>query len=76
MSELFQRKPKVVETVFTPDGQVMPDGAVRYKVLGGNDPSGVYWVKTVPAGASIEEIMAVQAERNAKRAELAALAGV
>ena len=60
---------------FTPDGQVFSDGSVRYKILcdGGINPGGVFWTKTVPAGASTEELQAAQAERDAKVRELAGL---
>ena len=62
----------VEEEAFAPDGQVLPDGSVRYKILcdGGINPSGVFWTKTVPPGG---DYRAAQAERDAKRAELAAL---
>lgn len=51
---------------FSPDGDRLPDGSVRYKILcdGGIDPSGVYWVKTVPPGASTADYEAAQAERD------------
>ena len=68
-----QKVEEVVEAeAFAPDGQVLPDGSVRYKILcdGGINPSGVFWTKTVPPGG---DYRAAQAERDAKRAELAAL---
>lgn len=72
MSELFKKReaPKaeapVALAVFTPSGDTRPDGSVRYKVLcdGGISPSGVYWSKTVPAGATIADYKAAEAERD------------
>ena len=62
---------------FVPDGQPLAGGGVRYKILcdGGVNPSGVFWSKTVPAGASSEELQAAQAERDEKAQELKALVG-
>ncbi len=65
--------PKVVAAValpavpaFTHDGEDLPDGGVRYKILcdGGINPSGVFWVKIVPPGASTADYVAAQAERD------------
>lgn len=70
-----EEEPKAEEP-FAPDGQFLADGSVRYKVLcdGGIDPSGVYWKKVVPPGASTEEYLAAQAERDAALKELAGVA--
>ena len=69
MASIFKKVAEVEapEAPFVPDGQVMPDGSVRYKVLGGDDPSGVYWVKIVPPGG---DLRAAQAERDAAVARL------
>ena len=58
---------------FSPDGQNLPDGSVRYKILcdGGIDPSGVFWMKIVPHGASTADYVAAQAERDAALKRLA-----
>lgn len=67
---MFKRVPKpvppVAAPVFVPDGQRLPDGSVRYKILcdGGISPSGVFWEKTVPPGASESDYRAVQAKRD------------
>ena len=68
-------KQDVAEEAFRPSGQVLSGGGVRYKILcdGGINPSGVYWTKTVPAGASTEDYQAAEAERDAKVKELAGL---
>lgn len=60
------------EPPFTPDGQRLSDGSIRYKILcdGGIDPSGVFWTKTVPPGADNATLRLVQAERDAKVKEL------
>ena len=78
----FTKKAKIEETpveeeAFTPDGQVFADGSVRYKILcdGGFNPSGVFWSKTLPSGASKDDYLAAQAERDEKLRELAELAG-
>ena len=57
-------------------GQKLPDGSVRYKVLcdGGINPSGVFWVKIVPPGASIDDYVAAQGERDEALKRLAQLA--
>lgn len=69
--------PSKAEGAFTPDGQRLPDGSVRYKVLcdGGVNPSGVFWAKVVPAGASTADYQAAQAERDAALQQLKALTG-
>lgn len=74
MSSFFEKKK--TEEAFTPDGQRLSDGSVRYKVLcdGGINPSGVYWSKVVPAGASTADLKAAQAERDAAVKELAGVA--
>lgn len=55
-----------VEEIFTPDGELLSDGSMRYKILcdGGLNPSGVFWAKTVPPGADTDTYKAVQAERD------------
>ena len=60
------------EEVFTPDGQRLEDGGVRYKILCdvGISPSGVFWEKVVPPGASIDDYKAAQAERDEKLGQL------
>ena len=60
---------------FSPDGQKLPDGSVRYKILcdGGIDPSGVFWTKIVPPGASTTDYVAAQAERDEALKRLAEL---
>ena len=62
---------------FSHDGQELPDGSVRYKILcdGGIDPSGVFWTKIVPPGATIDDYKAAQAERDEKQRELKELSG-
>ena len=67
----------VTEEAFTPDGQLLQDGGVRYKILcdGGIDPSGVFWTKIVPPGATIDDYKAAQAERDEKQRELKELSG-
>ena len=69
---MFKKKAPVQEPAFAPDGQRVSDGSVRYKILcdGGIDPSGVFWSKTVPADASVEDYKAAQAERDEKLKEL------
>ena len=68
---LFQK----AEKVFTPDGEVLADGKMRYKIRcdGGIDPSGVFWTKIVPADASTADYQAAQAERDEKLKQLAKL---
>ncbi len=63
---VFKKREPVKET-FSPDGDVQPNGSVRYKVLcdGGINPSGVFWSKTVPPGASEDDYKAAQKERDA-----------
>ena len=63
--------PKAV-MVFPYGGQELPDGSVRYRVRyqilcenGGTDPSGDFWVKIVPKGASTAAYVTAQAERDA-----------
>ena len=78
MAILFKKgneKQDVAEEVFRPDGQALAGGGVRYKILcdGGVNPSGVFWSKTVPAGASDDDYRAAEAERDAKVKELAGL---
>ena len=82
MSEMFKAvkkaEPKPVEAApFAPDGETLPSGQVRYKVLcdGGISPSGVFWSKTVPAGASTADYQAAQAERDAAIKRLQKLSG-
>ena len=60
---------------FVPDGEPLPDGSVRYKILcdGGIHPSGVFFSKTVPPGASIDDLKTVQAERDEALKRLKAL---
>lgn len=60
---------------FTHDGQDLPDGGVRFKVLcdGGINPTGVFWVKIVPPGASTADFQAAQAERDEALKRLAEL---
>lgn len=55
-----------VREAFTPDGQVLSDRSVRYKILcdGGVNPSGVFWSKIVPPGASADVYLAAQEERD------------
>ena len=55
-----------VEEAFTPDGELLPDGSIRYKILcdGGIDPRGVFWTMVVPAGAGTERCRAAQADRD------------
>ena len=67
---------EALEDTFVPDGQLLSGGGIRYKILcdGGINPSGVFWAKTVPAGASIDDYKAAQAERDAKLKELHGLA--
>ena len=62
----------VLQEVFTPDGQLLQDGGVRYKILcdGGINPSGVFWTKIVPPGASVDDYKAAQAERDEKQRQL------
>ena len=57
---------------FAPDGQVLSDGSVRYKILcdGGIDPSGVFWSKTVPSAASEDDYRAAEKERDEALARL------
>ena len=68
---------KVEEVLFTPDGQPLVGGGVRYKVLcdGGINPSGVFWAKNVPPGASTADYVAAQAERDEALRQVAALTG-
>ena len=68
------KKEAEVKKAAAPDGQVMPDGSVRYKILcdGGVNPSGVFWTKVVPPGG---DYLAAQAERDAKLGELRDLMG-
>ena len=78
MAILFKKAKEsqdVEEEAFRPDGQALAGGGVRYKILcdGGVNPSGVYWSKIVPAGASTEDYQAAEAERDAKVKELAGL---
>lgn len=63
------------EKPFAPDGQVAPDGSVRYKVAcdGGINPSGVFWSKTVAPGASADDYRAAQKERDQAIEQLARL---
>lgn len=83
MSSIFKSKVKVEQkaeeapTVFTPDGERLSDGSVRYKLLcdGGIDPSGVFWSKTLAAGASTAEYLAAQAERDEQLKRLRVLSG-
>ena len=79
--KLFAKEPKIqavqkAPPPFTPDGQPMPDGSVRYKVLcdGGINPSGVFWSKVVPPGASTADYLAAQAERDQALKQLKELA--
>ena len=60
---------------FSPDGQKLPDGSVRYKIIcdGGINPSGVFWMKIVPPGASTADYVAAQAERDEALKRLATL---
>ena len=60
---------------FSHDGQELSDGSVRYKVLcdGGINPSGVFWTKIVPPGASPADYVAAQAERDEALKSLAQL---
>ena len=60
---------------FSHGGQELPDGSVRYKILcdGGINPSGVFWVKIVPPGASISDYVAAQAEMDEALKRLAQL---
>ena len=80
MAKFFlKEKAKAVQTqpeeTFTPDGERLHGGGVRYKILcdGGIDPSGVFWTKIVPPGASIDDYKAAQAERDEKQGQLKAL---
>ena len=57
--------------VFPFGGQELPDGSVRYRVRyqilcdnGGNDLSGVFWEKIVPAKASTAAYIAAHAARD------------
>ena len=65
------------EKAFAPDGEVLASGAVRYKILcdGGINSSGVFFDKTVPAGASAADLQAAQAERDEAQKQLKALTG-
>lgn len=71
-----EEKPVSVEAPFTPDGQLRSDGSVRYKILcdGGIHPSGVFWSLTVPPGASKDDYLEAQAERDEYLRRLAELA--
>ena len=72
---MFEKK---VEKTGTPEGQLLPNGSTRYKILcdGGISPNGVFWVKVVPAGASTADHQAAQAEGAAKLKQLKELAAV
>lgn len=65
------------EEAFTPDGELLPDGGMRYKVLcdGGIDPRGVFWARVVPAGAGADVYLEAQAERDDAIKRLAELTG-
>lgn len=69
--------PVQVEEAFTPDGEGLPDGSVRYKILcdGGINPSGVFWLKDVPPGAGTDVYLATQAERDDALRQLRELTG-
>ena len=73
-----KKEKKETKEVFTPDGQRLEDGGVRYKILcvGGISPSGVFWEKVVPPGASIDDYKSAQAERDEKLRQLKELIGV
>lgn len=81
MSEMFKPTKKVAEAApaaapaFAPDGERLPNGSVRYKVLcdGGIKASGVFFEKTVAAGAPQAAYEAAQAERDAAVARLTKL---
>ena len=70
-------KQETAEEAFRPSGQALAGGGVRYKVFcdGGINPSGVYWSKTVPAGASTEDYKAAEAERDEAISRLRELTG-
>lgn len=72
-----RQKEATPEAPFIPDGEIRQDGSVRYKVLcdGGVDPSGVFWCRIVPAGASKEDYLAVQAERDEACRQLTEISG-
>ena len=74
---LADQKAKEARPAFTPDGQRLSDGRVRYKILcdGGINPSGTFWSKTMPAGASTDEYLAAQAERDEMLKQLKKLSG-
>lgn len=79
MSSIFDKKAKVQEEApFTPDGDRLANGSVRYKILcdGGVSPSGVFWSKVVPPGASTEDYKKAQAERDEKLKQLKELSVV
>lgn len=76
------KEPKIradqkAEKASTPVGQALPRESVRYKILcdGGINPSGVFWSKIVPAGASTADYLAAQAERDEALKQLKELAG-
>ena len=77
--ELFKDffKVRKAEAPFLHDGETLPSGAVRYKVLcdGGANPSGVWFSKVVPPGASTADLKAAQAERDEALKALKALTG-
>ena len=55
--------------VFPYNGQVLPDGSVRFRVRyqilydGDNDPSGVFWEKIVPPKSSTADYVTAHAEQ-------------
>ena len=76
-AEQAEKAKRKAEEAFTPDGQPLVGGGMRYKILcdGGINPSGVFWSKTVPAGASVADYRAAQAERDAALKRLKELSG-